>query len=363
MNKKIILFTLTTFLSSEGKLEQCVKCLQSIQKYEPNIKKKCYILVINECGKTKGQFLKKKFPWIDKIIDKGNRKDKTGKKCGQASSLNIAISYLKRKKECKYWLHWEESWIATKPFLQLCLDAMKMNIDCIQISEDDGHDSIQRLHTPHNRYIFIQHTPDQFYEFKTLCKCNSKKCCCQRKKKQFKYWLHWEESWLATRPFLQLCLDAMKMNIDCIQISEDDGHESIQRLHTPHNRYIFIQSIPDDFKINCKSNFKKSCCKRNKNQLKTKSKKIKQHPRCKECYHKKCDDKWWPLWSLRPGMDKKEKVLSIGYFNTDPKFWPVHFELEWAYNWITQPGGVTKGISICTKRQQDHQSFSEKFLK
>jgi len=271
---KNILFTLTTFLSLEDKLKQCIHCLKSIEKYEPNLKKKCYILVINECGKINGQFLKKEFPWIDKIIDKGNRKDKTGKKCGQASSLNICISYLK--------------------------------------------------------------------------------------KKQFKYWLHWEESWLATRPFLQLCLDAMKMNIDCIQISEDDGHESIQRLHTPHNRYIFIQSIPDDFKINCKSNFKKSCCKRNKNQLKTKSKKIKQHPRCKECYHKKCDDKWWPLWSLRPGMDKKEKVLSIGYFNTDPKFWPVHFELEWAYNWLTQPGGVTKGLSICTKRQEKHISLSDK---
>ena len=26
--------------------------------------------MINECGKTNGQFLKKEFPWIDKIIDK-----------------------------------------------------------------------------------------------------------------------------------------------------------------------------------------------------------------------------------------------------------------------------------------------------
>jgi len=274
---KKILFTLTTFLSSEGKLDQCIHCLKSIEKYEPNLKKKCYILVINECGKTKGQFLKKEFPWIDKIIDKGNHKDKTGKICGQSSSLNIAISYLKKKK-FKYWLHWEESWIATRSFLQLCLDAMKMNIDCIQISEDDNHKSIQRLHTPHNRYLFIQHTPDKTYEFKTICKCNSKKCCC----------------------------------------------------------------------------------KRNKNKLKTKSKNIKQNPKCKECYTKKCDNKWWPLWSLRPGMDKKEKILSVGYFNTDPKFWPVHFELEWSYNWITQPGGVTKAISICSKRQQGHQSFSDK---
>lgn len=278
---KNILFTLTTFLSSEGKLKQCIKCLKSIEKYEPNIKKKCFVLIINECGETSGQFLKKEFPWIDKIIDKGNIKDKSGKKCGQSSSLNIGISYLKKEKRFKYWIHWEESWVATKSFLQLCYDAMKMNIDCLQISDNDGYQSLKRVHTPHNRYIFIEHFPNNDYDFKTLCKCNSKKCCCKRKK----------------------------------------------------------------------------------NELKARSKTIKQHKKCKECFSDKCEkDKWFPNWSLRPGIERREKVLAVGYFNTDPKFWPVHFELEWAYNWITQPGGVTKAISVCSKRQDGHISFSDKNL-
>ena len=58
--------------------------------------------------------------------------------------------------------------------------------------------------------------------------------------------------------------------------------------------------------------------------------------------------------------DSKEKVLAVGYFNTDPKFWPVHFELEWGYNWITQPGGVTKALSICSRQDKKHRSFSMK---
>ena len=37
---KNILFTLTTFLSLEDKLKQCIHCLKSIEKYEPNLKKK-----------------------------------------------------------------------------------------------------------------------------------------------------------------------------------------------------------------------------------------------------------------------------------------------------------------------------------
>jgi hypothetical protein len=79
MPKKNILFTMTCFLSREDKLIQTLKALRSIHKHEPNLRKHAEIVVINECGHVKGQFLKKEFPWITKIVDK-KKKTRNSKK-------------------------------------------------------------------------------------------------------------------------------------------------------------------------------------------------------------------------------------------------------------------------------------------
>lgn len=254
---KGILFTLTCFISRPDKMKQTLVALNSIKKQEPHIKKDCYILVVNECptsrSKIASDYLKKKFPWIDKVINKKYN-------CGQAASLNIIIDFLKQKK-FKYWLHWEESWKAQKPFLKLCKYAMYIGIDQLQLTEDIWQeDHCKVLDTPHKRKIYIQ-TYDDYSEYEQ-CKRTGKK----------------------------------------------------RRKFRPHPKCRSNKSLP------------------------------------------------WPLWSLRPGIDVVERVLEVGYFTEDPDFWPVHFELEWAYNW-SMLCNIVKGGVECAKRQGGHKSFSEKYLR
>jgi hypothetical protein len=166
-----------------------------------------------------------------------------------------------------------------------------------------------------------------------------------RNKPKFEFWLHWEESWVATKPFLKVCDEAMSIGIDQLQLTEDNWEDDYDySIVLPNNkRKIFVQTkhLPYKGFAHCK-----------------RIKEFYQHELCRD--HGNED---WPLWSLRPGMDRVSKVLAVGLFNTDPKFWPVDFELEWAWNWVMQPGGVTKAGILCAKRQEGHKSFSETSFK
>jgi hypothetical protein len=258
---KNILFTLTCFLSREDKLIQTLKALRSIHKCEPNLKKYADIVVINECGTTSGQFLKKEFPWITKVIDKKSKND-----CGQSGSLNVAIDMLrKNKKKYEFWLHWEESWICTKPFLKVCDEAMSLGVDQLHLTVEDFSDKY-------------------YYSYKAKLPDN-------------------------------------------------------KRYITFRRKYNY-----DHYKD----------CKRSGKELHNGSKKIKQNKNCKE----DSSDNPWPLYTLQPAMDRVSKILNVGYFNQDPKFWPVHFELEFGYNWVMQPGGIVAAGIGCAKRQKGHRSFS-----
>jgi len=157
-------------------------------------------------------------------------------------------------------------------------------------------------------------------------------------KPKFDYWLHWEESWVATRPFLGVCYEAMSIGIDQLQLTEDMWEDDYYYyVNLPKSRrkiYIQRKYLPYKMYSHCKRIVKK------------------QHEKCRDLGD-------WPLWSLRPSMDRVSKILNVGLFNTDPKFWPVDFELEFAYNWTMQSGGVTKAGILCTKRQKGHKSFSD----
>jgi hypothetical protein len=141
----------------------------------------------------------------------------------------------------------------------------------------------------------------------------------------------------------------MSMGVDQLQLTEDvweDEHS--YKIRLPKNKkYIYVQTKYLPYK-----HYEK--CKRGPNGNKTRN--IKQ--KCELVFSDSGYEMDYPVWSLRPAMDRVSKVLNVGYFNEDPKFWPVHFEIEWAYNWIMQPGGAVKAGIICSKRQKGHSSFS-----
>lgn len=175
---------------------------------------------------------------------------------------------------------------------------------------------------------------------------------------KFKFWIHWEESWTVRGPFLATMLEAMQHGIDQLQIITNLFQElhtkSPVRLPVSGRRALVQRRVGYSMYKSCKRSSSSTRLGRNLDpSIRWGSSGKKQPARCWDD-----DYEHWPLWSLSPGIDRASRVLSVGYFNTDPDFWPVHFELEWAYNWAMQ-GGVKKAGVEMAFRQKGHRSFSE----
>tara|TARA_B110001469_G_C9628727_1_gene314178 strand:+ start:260 stop:1105 length:846 start_codon:yes stop_codon:yes gene_type:complete len=114
---------------------------------------------------------------------------------------------------------------------------------------------------------------------------------------KYKYWLHWEESWFVTDPFMKDAYNIMNNNdIDQLQFTKD------WQRKIPDNRKIY----KENYYIIKKSHYEPVYKKNWKN---------------------------WPLYSLRPGVDKVSKILQNGYFDTSEDKWPFIFEYDYAYKW------------------------------
>lgn len=143
-----------------------------------------------------------------------------------------------------------------------------------------------------------------------------------------KYWLHWEESWFTISPFLEPALNIIKNNhIDQLQLTDDmwRSKKSIHYHTITHKDYL--EAIPESMDI-----YKTYFDWQGKNFEK------------------------WPLFSLRPGIDKVEKILEVGFFDNSPEKWPVTFEFDYALRWIRT--GARKGIltDLHVTRKENHQS-------
>ncbi len=156
----------------------------------------------------------------------------------------------------------------------------------------------------------------------------------------YDYWIHWEDSWILKKPFLSNAIDIMQDNkVDQLQLIPRWKDEAEERKKvwttTSGKKYIEILKINDsiddhlqpfgtceDYKLDWWEN----------------------------------DNGNWPLFSLSPGIDKVERVLNTGYFDTSPELWPVTFEFKWAIKWLC--GGARKAIldeTVC-ERIANHTS-------
>lgn len=231
-----ILFTSTTYLSKPNKFTQIKKALNSFFEVLDTDKISKFI-IINEFSKdpednVKIQYLQRQFPFI-KIINKNESQQ------GQAKSLNLIIDELKSG-NYKYWINWEESWQATRPFLNEAYFIME-NSDIDQLS-------------------FLKE------------KFSNK----QRKIGNFDY-----------KEQIKLPLDNYSKN-------------------KSWNKYNF---------------------------------------------------RYWPLFSLRPSIIRVSSVLKTGYFNEDKKKWPITFEYEWGIDWLHN-NNAKKGWleNYAAERQPGHVS-------
>jgi len=106
-----IIYTCTTFFDSPagGKWESFETGIRSILHFHPRERVSKWF-VINEPGPNAllwKERMASKFPWVQFY-------QKDASISGQAHSLNIILDQIK---PFRFWLQWEESWFATRPFI------------------------------------------------------------------------------------------------------------------------------------------------------------------------------------------------------------------------------------------------------
>jgi hypothetical protein len=82
---------------------------------------------------------------------------------------------------------------------------------------------------------------------------------------------------------------------------------------------------------------------------------IKEHPDRKKQY----DHEWyekWPLYSLRPSLNRVSEYSDLGYFNTDPKYWPYLFEFMYGVTFVEHEKVKAIMVDSPYKRVQGHVS-------
>ena len=142
----------------------------------------------------------------------------------------------------------------------------------------------------------------------------------------YEFWLHWEESWVCTRPFLAEALDVMtSTDLTQRQITHDwldVGAGRLVRKATPDGT-SFVQVLPDA------------------NTGKSSGSSIRHG---------------WPLYSLRPGLNRVDFCRQVGRFDENPRMWPVKFERDFGLRWWRR--GATKGVLTphAAQIQPNHRS-------
>ena len=155
----------------------------------------------------------------------------------------------------------------------------------------------------------------------------------------YEYWIHWEESWECTRPFLAEAIDAMaSTDLTQLQLTPDwldVGDERVVHAATPAG---------------------------------TRYARILPHPRTSELLRGATIGDYdrlvasagmgvaWPLFSLRPGVNRAAFCRDLPRFSEVPAHWPVRFEWEYARRWFER--GATKAVltPFAAQRQPNHVS-------
>ena len=235
-------FSCTCYLAKNGKYEELVTALESIQKYADISFKHFVIINEHDIKNTENQInlIKKRFPEI-KFINK-SESDK-----GQARSLNIILDMLKESK-CKYWIHWEEGWYLTGTNRKLFKDAC-------QVMESNPHLSQLQL------------TND---------------------------WRNLEKSRLSIK----------KDYIEVLPFRPIS--------YFPWNSYRHLKK-----------------------------------------YRKQ-----WPLYSLRPSINRTADFVAIGKFDESPLKWPFEFECDYGFRFLANGcrKGILKKFNNDVKRNPKHIS-------
>jgi len=141
----------------------------------------------------------------------------------------------------------------------------------------------------------------------------------------YDFWVHWEESWVCTRPFLAEALEVMETSeLTQLQATKDWLDMPAKQLQwgaSPRGTR-YVQVLPDAQTGQPSANIKHG----------------------------------WPLYSLRPSINRADFCRQVGRFDENPRMWPVRFERDYGLRWLRQ--GATKAVLVpqAAERQPNHRS-------
>jgi hypothetical protein len=135
--------------------------------------------------------------------------------------------------------------------------------------------------------------------------------------KPYTYWINWEDSWYASKPFLYDAISVMSItNISQLQFTRWKG--DVNWLNIDKDRLEFNTFNYNFVKISPTKNIHKIF------------KNIKEELYDNTIWNQEWIDNW-PLYSLLPSINRVSDY-NFGYFLTDLP--AIKFELEFAYRWI-----------------------------
>lgn len=144
----------------------------------------------------------------------------------------------------------------------------------------------------------------------------------------YEHWIHWEESFVCTRPFLARAVDVM-LSTELTQLSLTTHWLNVGRDRLP------LRTTPAG----------------------TKHVQVLPHPRTEGLVRE--TDVWsgfdrlinragygvaWPLYSLVPSINRAKFCRDVGRFNEDQRLWPVKFEWDYGKRWLLR--GASKGVLL-----------------
>jgi hypothetical protein len=117
----------------------------------------------------------------------------------------------------------------------------------------------------------------------------------------YTYWIHWEESWIAKTSFIYKSINIMNKDLTISQLQFTPDWDS---------------DISEDRKIRYNDYFI-----------------LKSHSLYNKVYN---NDNviTWPLYSLRPSINRVSFYLKCDKFDENPKLWPIKFEYEYGIKWL-----------------------------
>ena len=150
------------------------------------------------------------------------------------------------------------------------------------------------------------------------------------------FWLQWEESWAPSRRFLAATVAAMDapgfpssptLKVDQLDLSEAVGGPRFPPLTAHLLAYATEVSWPAAAAAATGPLFR----------LEVRPRDVPRDTLAQMAARR---DKFpavfqpWPLWTLRPSMNRATAVARIGVFDTHPAHWPILFEWDYAARFV-----------------------------